>query len=120
MDFLRGCHQTLKVWGTPRIGDWNDDIGFYDCGKRRGINSSGIDPLDKASCNVEKLFAAHFEVEIGIEKWKSRKFIHFKKTYFTFEHPRFGNLLFRYVNSKLITCLTLSETGNAGECIHGW
>lgn len=78
MDFLRGCHQALKVWGTPRIGDRNHDIRLYDGRKRRGINSSGIDPLDEASCNVEKLCAAHFEVEIGIEKWEPRTFIDFK------------------------------------------
>ena len=83
MDFLRDCHQTLKVWGTPRIGDRYDDILLRDCRKGRGISRSGIDPLDEASCNVEKLCAAHFEVQIGIEKWEPRAFIDIKDTYFT-------------------------------------
>jgi hypothetical protein len=39
--------------------------------------------LDEASCNVEKLCAAHFEVQIGIEKWEPRAFIDIKDTYFT-------------------------------------
>ena len=83
MDFLCGCHQSLKVRGTPRIGDRNDDISFRDFRKVRDINRSCVDPLDNASCNVKKFCAAHFEVQIlGSRGGKRRTFIHVGRNIF--------------------------------------